>query len=217
VAQTATDNEARYSVIILAGGLGMRLGGQDKATVLLDGVPLLSRVRLRLATLTDDMVIVLRADQELGSSLAQSVEGTTITRDLQGYSGVLAGMAAGLETVRHDWSLVVACDMSFVQPTLVDHMWSLREGWDVVVPRLTVGLEPLHAFYHKRCLAALRDALARGQRRVTGFYDGLNVRYVDEDDVYHYDPERLSFLNINTPDDLSRAQELLAKFPPLQS
>lgn len=209
--QRMTEREAGYSVIVLAGGLGMRLGGQDKATVLLDGVPLLSRVKARLAMLTDDMVIVLRSDQTLDPSLAEAVEGTSVTRDLQGYTGVLAGMTAGLELARHDWSLIVACDMPFVQPGLLDYMWSLREGWDIVVPRLSVGLEPLHAFYHKRCLAAARSALAQGRRRVTGFYDLLRVCYVDENEIARYDPERLSFFNINTQEDLARARGLLAE------
>ncbi|MHB1318391.1 MAG: NTP transferase domain-containing protein [Anaerolineae bacterium] len=212
--RNTTDSEARYSVVILAGGLGMRLGGQDKATVLLEGETLLSRVKVRLATLTDDVVIVLRADQRLDSSLAEAVEGTTVTRDLQGYTGVLAGMTAGLESARHEWSLIVACDMPFVHPALIGYMWSLHEGWDVVVPRLAVGLEPLHAFYHKRCLVALHSALADGRRRVTGFYDLLRVRYVDESDIGRYDPERLSFLNINTNEDLARARGVLSKHFP---
>jgi molybdopterin-guanine dinucleotide biosynthesis protein A len=198
------------SAIILAGGRGERLAGQDKAATLLDGETLLKRVHRRVAALADDVVIVLRPDQELAPALVEAVANATVVRDLPGYSGVLAGMAAGLEAARHEWSLLVACDMPFIHASLVRYMWSLREGWDIVVPRLEVGLEPLHALYHRGCLPSIRDALAQRRQRVISFYEPLRVRYVGESEIDHHDPRRLSFFNINTPEDLARARELLA-------
>jgi molybdenum cofactor guanylyltransferase len=201
--------QSQTSAIILAGGRGERLAGQDKAAILLDGETLLERVYRRVAALADEVVIVLRPDQELAPPLVAATQSAVIVHDLPGHTGVLAGMAAGLEAAKHEWSLLVACDMPFVQASLVRYMWSLREGWDIVVPRLEVGLEPLHALYHRRCLSSIHDALAQGRRRVIGFYEPLRVRYVDEDEIARYDPRRLSFFNINTPEDLIRARELL--------
>jgi len=209
--QCPPDNGASYSVILLAGGLGARLGGQDKATLLLAGEPLLGRVHRCVAPLTDDVVIVLRPDQELGPALAAAVQGAAVVRDLPGYSGVLSGMAAGLAAARHGWSLVLACDMPFVQIPLLRYLWSLHGDWDAIVPRLAVGLEPLHAFYHKRCLSPLCAALAQGLRRVSGVYETLRVRYVDEGETAPHDPQRLGFFNVNTLQDLARAHELLAR------
>jgi molybdopterin-guanine dinucleotide biosynthesis protein A len=202
--------QSQTSAIILAGGRGERLAGQDKAVLLLDGETLLERAYRRVAALADDVVIVLRPDQELAPPLVAALSRAVIVHDLPGYTGVLAGMAAGLEAAQHEWSLLVACDMPFVQASLVRYMWSLREGSDVVVPRLEVGLEPLHALYHRRCLSALHDALAQKRRRVISFYEPLQVRYVDEGEIARFDPRRLSFFNINTPEDLVCAQELLA-------
>lgn len=198
------------SAIILAGGRGERLAGQDKAALLLDSETLLERAHRRVAALADEVVIVLRPDQELAPPLVAATQGAIVVRDLPDHAGVLAAMCVGLEATRHEWSLLVACDMPFIQPSLVRYMWSLREGWDVVVPRLKVGLEPLHALYHRRCLSSIHDALAQERRRVISFYEPLRVRYVDEDEIARYDPRRLSFFNINTPEDLVRAQELLA-------
>jgi molybdenum cofactor guanylyltransferase len=203
--------QSQTSAIILAGGRGERLAGQDKATLLLDSETLLERVHHRVAKLADEVVIVLRPDQELAPPLVAATQGAIVVRDLPGHKGVLAGMAAGLEAAQHEWSLLVACDMPFIQPSLVRYMWSLREGSDVVVPRLEVGLEPLHALYHRRCLSSIHDALAQGRRRVISFYEPLQVRYVDEDEIARHDPRRLSFFNINTPEDLVRARELLSK------
>ncbi len=201
--------QSQTSAIILAGGRGERLAGQDKATLVLDGETLLERVYRRVAALADEVVIVLRPDQELAPDLVAATQGAIVVRDLLGHAGVLAAMCAGLEAARHEWSLLVACDMPFIQASLVRHMWSLRGGWDVVVPRLEVGLEPLHALYHRRCLSSIRDALAQGRRRVIGFYEPLRVRYVEEEEIGRHDPRRLSFFNINTPEDLVRARQLL--------
>lgn len=213
----AVEGDHGYSVIIVAGGFGTRLGGVDKASVILKGETLLARVRRRVRSLTDDVIIVVRASQAGEPGIQTAAEGARIVTDLEGHSGVLAAIAAGQLASRHDWSLVVACDMPFLQVLLIQYMWSLHDEVDVIVPRLAVGMEPLHAFYHRRSLPALCDALARGRRRATSFYDSLRIRHVDESDIARHDPEGLSFLNINTPEDLSRAQALLEKKTDLAS
>jgi len=191
------------SVVILAGGRGERLG-QDKATLDLGGISLLQRVLDAMAPLSDDLVVVLRRDQELAV-----MPPTRIVRDQEPFAGVLAGLAAGLETTRHAWSLLVACDMPFVSHRLVRYMFSRRPGYDIVVPRTPEGLEPLHAFYHHRCLLPLRQALVEGQRRVISFYRSLRVRYVEGAEIEVHDPGGLSFFNVNTPEDLARARDWL--------
>ena len=187
------------SAVILAGGRGERLG-QDKATLDLGGVTLLQRVLDTLAPLSDDLIVVLRHDQ------AFSVPAARIVRDLEPYRGVLAGMAAGLAAARHVWSLVVACDMPFINPRLVRYMYRQRSGYDIVVPRPSVGLEPLHALYHRRCLGPVHGALAGGGRRVISFYESLRVRYIEEPEIEALDPLQLSFFNVNTAEDLDLAR-----------
>jgi molybdopterin-guanine dinucleotide biosynthesis protein A len=190
------------SVIVLAGGRGERLG-QDKATLELGGATLLQRVLGTLAPLSDDLIVVLRHDQEL------AVPNARIVCDLEPFAGVLAGMAGGLTAARHAWSFVVACDMPFVDPALVRYMFSQRSGYDIVVPRTPAGLEPLHALYHRRCLHPLRRALLNGERRVISFYASLRGRYIEATESKILDPRELSFFNINTPEDMDRARSWL--------
>ena len=121
-----------------------------------------------------------------------------------------AALLAGLAAARHPWVFLIGCDMPFVSPALVDFLAAQRPGSDVVVPRLAVGLEPLHAFYHHRCVAALYAAVWRGQHRIADHYDGWRVRYVDAAEMIPYDPAGCSFANINTPEDLDHARRLLA-------
>lgn len=190
------------SVVILAGGRGKRLG-QDKALLDFGGQPLVQYVSARLSPLSEDQVIVLRHGQVL------EMDGARLVTDVLPQAGVLAGITAGLQTARYDWSLVVACDMPFLNLDLLRYMMDQRPGYDVVVPRLEVGLEPLHALYHKRCLPALWQALERNERRLISFYKALRVRYIEPPEVDQFDPERRSFYNINTLEELERAKEWL--------
>ncbi len=201
--------EPDLSAVIMAGGRGERLGA-DKADILLGDRTLLSRTVDLLRPLTDDLVVVLRSDQ----LLAQVPLGVRLVRDMAPYEGVLAGIAAGLHSSRHEWALVVACDMPFLSASLVGYLASLRSGYDVVVPRLKAGLEPLHALYRRACLPGVLTALRAGQRRLVSFYDQLRVREVDETSLRPHDPDLRSVFNVNTREDLALAARLLAERDP---
>lgn len=205
----AAENDTRattppVSIVILAGGRGKRLG-QDKAVLDFGGQPLVQYVSARLSPLSDDQVVVLRHEQVLKMSRVRMVT------DVLPRAGVLAGITAGLQAACHDWSLVVACDMPFLNTDLVRYMIAQTPGHDVVVPRLEVGLEPLHALYHKRCLPALWQALERDERRVVSFYEALRVRYIEPPEVDRFDPLHRSFYNINTLEELEQAREWLSQ------
>jgi len=190
------------SSIILAGGRGERLG-HDKATLELGGRTLVRRVCNLLSELSADVIVVVRPDQRL------DVPNARIVTDLEPYTGALAGIASGLAAARQAWSVVVACDMPFISLNLLRYLISLTPDQDVVVPQLDVGLEPLHALYHKRCLPELYRALREGRRRVVSFYGSLRVRYVGPAEIRAYDPEGRSFFNINTLEDLAQAEQWL--------
>jgi len=190
------------SAIMLAGGRGERLG-RDKATLELGGRTLFQRVSDLLSELSADIIVVVRPDQQL------DVPNARIVTDLEPYTGALAGIASGLAAARQAWSIVVACDMPFISLDLLRYLISLTPDQDVVVPQLDVGLEPLHALYHKRCLPELYQVLREGRRRVVSFYGSLQVRYVGPAQMRAYDPTGRSFFNINTPEDLAQAEQWL--------
>src|SRR5690606_7435248 len=111
--------------------------------------------------------------------------------------GSLMGVYSGLAAARYPFALAVACDMPFLQPALLRYLLGLAPGHDVVIPRLGGLLEPLHAVYARTCLPAMAGLLAQGRRRIIAFFDQVRIRYVDEPEIDRFDPQHLSFLNIN--------------------
>ena len=90
-------------------------------------------------------------------------------------------------------------------------MSTLREGYDVVVPVLDGRPEPTHALYVKACLEPMQRRLEQDMLKITGFFPDVRVREVPEDELRRYDPNLLSFFNINTQEDVDRAEALAAQ------
>jgi molybdopterin-guanine dinucleotide biosynthesis protein A len=105
--------------------------------------------------------------------------------------------------------LVVAWDMPFVPAGLLRELRREGEGADAAVPESDSrrGVEPLCAYYAPSCMSAIERRLDAGDRRVVAFYDDVEVRRLPAARVARWgDPARL-FLNVNTPDDLSLAEQ----------
>jgi molybdopterin-guanine dinucleotide biosynthesis protein A len=196
--------ERPASVIILAGGRSQRLG-RDKSLLLLAGQPLLARTVARLAPLSDDLIVVTNhADRYEPLGLP-----TRLIPDQRPGVGALMGIYSGLRAARHGLALAVACDMPFLSVSLLRYMLSLAPDYDVVIPRLDGFLEPLHAVYGRACLGPMETVLEAGRRQIIAFFDQVRVRYVEEEEVDRFDPQRLSFVNVNTPQDWAEVQARL--------
>lgn len=198
--------------VALAGGASRRMG-HDKASLLIEGEPLLSRsvARLRLALAE---VIVVGA-----SSLAPLVPSTRIVPDGWPGRGPLGALATALDTLGAleptggEWALLVACDMPFIQPALLREIARLaltEPEVDAVAPRGPRGLEPLHAAYHRRCLPLATARLASDDASLQGLLATLRVREVSAEETRRFDPSGYSTFNANTPEEWSRALRLAA-------
>ena len=193
------------SAIVLAGGLSRRLG-RDKALEPFEGEPLIQRVIGRLSRFTDETVVVVNSEAR-GSEL-QLPDGAVIAVDIFPDSGSLGGIFTGLTAAMNEWGFVVACDMPFLSADLILHMLTLRSGYDAVVPRLDGYPEPTHAAYSSACLPHIQRRLEARELKIAGFFDDVRVRTFSEEEVDDIDPGRLSFFNVNTPEDLERAVTL---------
>ena len=196
------------SGIVLAGGQSRRLG-RDKAVEPVQGQPLIRRVLERVRQVSCESIVVV-ADQGRGDALPLDKE-TRIALDIYPGGGSLGGIFSGLSAAQQGWGLVVACDMPFLNLDLLRYLASLREGVDAVVPVLEGRPEPTHSLYSKACLPHIEARLKVNDLKISGFFDDVRVRYVPEEDIARYDPDYLSFFNINSPADLEKALTLAAQ------
>ena len=188
--------------VILAGGMSRRLG-RNKALELVGGHPLIERVIERVGSVAGRVLAVVNDEQralELG--LPSEVDSVV---DEYPDTGALGGIYTGLSTAATPWVLVVACDMPFFNKKLLRHLLEHRQNSDAVVPILDGRPEPTHAAYSKVCIPHIRSKIENRQLKISGFFDDVTVNCVPQQEVERFDPHRLSFFNVNTPDDLDRA------------
>ena len=189
------------SCIVLAGGEGKRLG-TDKAFLQIGGQALIEGVVEKMARVGDEVIIVTNSPQKY-----RYLE-VWLVGDVYPGQGVLGGIYSGLKAAHSHHSLVVACDMPFLDLRLLRYMILLSPGQDVVIPRVGGLTEPLHAIYSKQCLQPIERLLAAGGFKIIDFFPEVRVRYVEEQEINLFDPQYLSFFNINTPADLEKARSL---------
>lgn len=205
---------AAITAVILAGGRSRRLG-RDKAVEPFADEPLLCRVIRRAAASVNanagDVVVVV-ADPARAAALPLEPEQRTAVDAFPG-CGPLGGIYTGLTAARTEWSLAVACDLPFLSVPLLRYMARLRDGVDIVAPVVNGRPEPTHALYSRRCRPAIAARLQAGRLKTANLFSDVTVRYVDETEIRHFDPELLSFFNINRPADLARALELAQHTP----
>ncbi len=99
--------------------------------------------------------------------------------------------------------------MPFLNRALLRYLIDLAPNFDVVVPRVAGMTEPLHAVYSRDCLASIEQLLHQGELRISKLFSLVKTKYVDENEIAKFDPEHLSFFNINTQGDLKEAEALI--------
>ncbi len=187
--------------IILAGGRSLRLG-RCKAVETICGKSLLERVIEKLKTISNQ-ILVVTSQKKLGLPVACEAE---VVVDIYPGKGPLAGICTGLLASKFPYSIVVACDMPFLNVELLRYMIELSEGFDVVIPRSGERMiEPLHAIYSRSCINTIRAELERDHLKISRVLDILRVRYVEQEECQKFDPQHLSFFNVNSMVDLKRA------------
>jgi len=201
-----TGKSVRVSGVIMAGGAGRRLG-KNKALERIGGRALIERVVDRLIPVTTEvMVVVARPKQAEPLPLPSSVR---VITDRYPGRGSLGGIFTGVDASAERWSLVVACDMPFLDLDLLRHLMAKSTNADAVIPRLNGRPEPLHALYSKACLGPMERMLRAGQLKIAPLFETVRVRYVDEGTIDRIDPRHLSFFNINTQAELEEALRLV--------
>ncbi len=191
--------------VILAGGEASRYGGHPKGLEPVGGRRIIDRVADALARAADDLLLIANLPEA-----GRWLPGVRHAADVRPGVGSLGGLHAALSHAPGA-VLVVAWDMPFVPAALLQALRTLGEGgYDVAVPESDSrrGVEPMCAWYAPPCRDAIERAIDRDDRRVIGFFDEVRVGRLEAAAVRGFGPPERLFLNVNTPDELQRAQAL---------
>lgn len=190
--------------VVLAGGDSSRLG-IDKAFLEVQGESLIERIIATLRELSEEIIIVANdVDKYEGLD-------AVVVSDVYPGKGSLGGIHSGVKRASNSLSLVVACDMPFLNPSLLRYMHTVAASYDVVIPRVGRNTEALHAIYSKNCLSPIERQLHSMDLRIVHFFPQVRVRYVEQEEIDAFDPRHLSFFNINTEADLEKARQACAR------
>ncbi len=189
--------------LILAGGASRRMG-RNKALIEWDGQPQIARVASALRPVTFEQLIIAN-DPEPYQFLH-----LPIIPDIEPGWGPLMGLYSGLRAAKGAWAILVAVDMPFLTSAFLQGLLAMAPGYDVVIPEVQDKLHPLCAVYRRdTCLPAIEAVIKQGQRRLIAFHDLVKVRRVDEATLRTISPDLRELININTPEELRQAQQLL--------
>lgn len=192
------------TALVLAGGQSTRMG-RDKAFVELGGKPLVEWVLDALEPVTRSFVVVTNEPAKFSAYAGRA----RVVQDEPPRHGPLAALRTGLRNSRDEWVFATSCDAPFVRPAFVQALQRYTRGFDAALPGTPEERWPLTAFYHKRCIAAMDRAVQRGEKKLIAFHPDANVRWVPLEDLRGADPELRSLWNLNTPEELAKAQALV--------
>lgn len=187
---------------VILGGGSTRMG-RDKASLTVGGVAAATRIARILTELFEDVLLV-------GGEPPAGAPGRRVP-DPAGPACPLRGIVAALGAASAERVLIVATDLPLVTPALLLAIMAWPRA-EVVVPRPGGVAQPLCALYERE--VAHRAAIARlqaGHLPAQGLLSELQVSYLEDPDLVEVDPERAALSNLNTPEDLARAEAIVAR------
>ncbi|MDD5250013.1 MAG: molybdenum cofactor guanylyltransferase [Rhodocyclaceae bacterium] len=185
---------AHVTGLVLAGGLGRRMGGVDKGLQTLNGKPMAAWVLERLEPQVGALLINANQNPEAYGRFGKAV----IADRIGGFAGPLAGLHAGLAACTTALLVSAPCDSPFLPLDLVARLHDGLERADaeLAVARSGGRLQPVFALMRRGVFASLDEFLAGGGRKVDAWFASLAVATVDFRDA-------MAFANINTRDELA--------------
>ncbi len=189
--------------MILSGGLSTRFYGQNKAFIHVGGRRILDRLYAVFSNLFDDIILVTNQPLQFGGW------DLTIVSDLFSVRSSLTGIHTGLFYTKNPFAFFSACDTPFLKKDLIASLIEqIEKNTDIVMPVTAAGIEPLCAIYSKRCLKTAEQHLKENKFKIQWAFRGHRTKKVPENHLRQKDPGLISFFNINTPEDLLKAEAM---------
>jgi molybdopterin-guanine dinucleotide biosynthesis protein A len=186
---------------VLAGGRSRRMG-QDKAEIPWRGGTLLANAVEVMSEVSTHVYIV--SSRQIQKPVAP------VLADKVADAGPLAAIFTALSATETDWNLMLAVDLPLISPALLRFIAEAcsRAQEQVVIPAMNGKLQTLCAAYHRSLLTQCEAALRNGDASVVKFVAGVPSRILEQENLAKHGFSADVFFNVNTPDDLIRAQEL---------
>lgn len=198
--------------IILAGGMSTRMG-KNKAFIEVEGKPLLRHVADKAAKVADEIIVVIGrtdAPTKFAKVLPSSVR---VLQDTRRGKSPIIGMLTGLEALKSRYAAILPCDVPLVKREVLEFLFCKASNADAAIPHWPSGrIEPLQSVYRVRAMIrATEETLKAGKLCAINAIKRLKrVNYVPTKEIKEIDPELLTFLNVNTPDDLRRVRSIVS-------
>jgi molybdopterin-guanine dinucleotide biosynthesis protein A len=186
--------------IVLAGGLGRRMGSVDKGLQPLQGRPMVAHVLDRLRPQVDALIVNANQNAEAYAALGAAYGARVVPDAVGGFAGPLAGLHAGMAGATTPLCVTVPCDSPFLP---IDLVARLRDALEEAAAQLAVAKtfdqpHPVFALVRRDVVDHLAHFLGSGGRKIDAWYATLRTVEVAFDD------EAAACENINTRDELAR-------------
>jgi molybdopterin-guanine dinucleotide biosynthesis protein A len=191
--------------LVLAGGLGRRMGGEDKGLIRLAGRPMIHHALEALRPQVGPLWINANRNLEAYEGFGQEV----IADSLQGHMGPLAGIHSALQRLTTEFLVTTPCDAPLVARDLVRRLLAACVAGDADVAVATDGTRQQPVFLLLRAAVApsLESYLAKGGRKIDTWFEVLRLAEADFSD----EPD--TFVNVNDPEERRRVEALMLSMP----
>ncbi len=189
--------------IILAGGQNTRFSGTNKALLRVGGKCILDRIYDVFSDFFEEIILVTN------DPLQYLEWDLDIVTDLFPIRSSLTGIHAGLFYMTTPYAFFAACGIPFLKIEMVETiLGNIEPGVDIVIPETSQGFEPLCSVYSKQCFKPIEQQLVKKDLKIQQIFRKVRVKKIPENILRQNDPDLVSFSNINTPDDLTRAEHI---------
>ena len=199
------------TIVLQAGGKSTRMG-KDKALLPFLGIPLIKRLRDRFSDMGEELLVITN-DFSGYQDLA-----VPLYRDIIPDRGALGGLYTALSVSKNPLVGLIAADLPFASPALMAHLIKilLTSSADAAIPSTERGLEPLHAVYRRdTSLPLVKGAIDQNLWRMNSWFDQAEILILTPEETRNVTSSKHTFLNLNTPEDLQKAEKLASSLDPI--
>ncbi|MGG5462413.1 molybdenum cofactor guanylyltransferase [Clostridium sp. B9] len=183
----------KKTAAILAGGKSSRMNYKNKAFLRYENSCFIEKIIKELRDY-DEVIIVSNNPEEYKGL------GVKVIKDVYPSQGPLSGIHSALSHMENEYCLVVACDMPFINRDIVDYLGSIREDYEILIPRVNERLQPLCGIYKKSIKEELEKKLLKKENKLIAVCYEFKLKIIGNLDGANKDLEK-NFLNINTEEE----------------